>query len=81
MTSGSDIHLATQYEDSELGGVIYAQPLQNVADYVEAIRSGTEHSLRRKEGRFEGGLVMPEKSVWEHGKTKRRIRNFDELFG
>ena len=81
LTSGSDIHAASQYEDVQLGGVYFTQPLQNVGDYVEAIRAGTARSLRRVSGRFEGELIMPDLPVWEHGKTKRRVREFEELFG
>lgn len=81
MTSGSDIHAAAQYEDSQLGGVRFDQRLHKVGDYVEAIRSQVPRSLRTLPGRFEGEVTMPEIAVWEHGKTKRRVRTFEELFG
>ena len=79
-TAGSDIHSAAQYEDEQLMGIWFPQKLHTVQDFVEAIRSRSEHRLQVPEGRFETPLTKPRKAVWEHGKTTRRVRDTDELF-
>lgn len=81
MTSGSDIHSAVQYEDDQLGGVIFDQKLHSVKDYVEAIRSGAPRRLRVPPGRFDHPITMPSKTVWEHGDRTRKLRGREEIFG
>ena len=79
-TAGSDIHSAGQYDDEQLMGVWLPQKLHTVQDFVEAILSRTEHRLRIPTGRLDGPLTAPQKAVWEHGKTTRRVREAGELF-
>jgi hypothetical protein len=81
MTSGSDIHHAEQFEDEELGGVIFDRKLHSIKDYVEAIRSGAPRRLRVPRDRFNGPVRMPAKSVWLHGERTRRVRERGDLFG
>ncbi|MEZ7872368.1 MAG: hypothetical protein QMB53_01115 [Eubacteriales bacterium] len=80
-TAGSDIHGAAQYEDDQLGGVIFNMRLHSARDYAEAIRSNAPRRLRVPAGRFDQPVRMPLKPVWEHGERTRRLRAREEIFG
>lgn len=80
-TAGSDIHGAAQYEDEQLGGVIFDTRLHSAKDYADAIRSNAPRRLRVPAGRFDQPVRMPLKPVWEHGERTRRLRVREEIFG
>ena len=82
MTAGSDIHSARQFEDDQLCGVRFSQPLHSIQDYVEAIRSRTPFQLQAPEGHFLGELQLPRLTVYSHDEEDhtRRVRDTSVLF-
>lgn len=81
MTAGSDIHSVSQYTDDELMGVRFPQKMHTVQDFVEAIRSQSEHTLQVPRGHFDLPLEMPRLQVYQHGSKSRRIDQPEVLFG
>lgn len=77
MTSGSDLHNASQYLPASQYALMTEQPLNSEQDYVRLIQSGTGFSFSAPENRFRESRMSPYFPVYIYDKKgTRRKRGF-----